>query len=189
MKNIIFACLLGCCVSGTAVAQERKNEIAVSWLPHTLAAPISGAQLSYFRYIYSWYHVGIVAFDWSLRKSYSDGTIAYKDREQMKSINFVTRFATPDRFWVGAYSQIGVSLARRRYSVDIDGARIPISRLNERWIGGLWGAGLFVNISSGIKVGAGVNIQTSFKIINQPGSPFRPQPQSGNFDLTLGFKF
>jgi hypothetical protein len=196
MKKLIITALACCSLWATVTAQQYKNELSVSWLPVTFdGESVVGLQASYFRQLRPWYHVGVSVFRFGSEYSYSydSGSGSYGD--YFYGLNLMHRFSTSERGVVGAVSQIGLSFYTNRYFSEnirfVPGIPVSRSRFESRdKVGGnIFNVGVFVKPTKRLKLTAGMNIYTSWVLIDTTTTYFEFTGMAGCFDLGAAWRF
>jgi hypothetical protein len=197
MKKL-YTILLLCGFSLGIHAQQHKHEIGLSWLPVNPNGQPNGFQVSYFRHLRPWYHVGASAFHFGTSESYTynfNGTGSYYYADTYRGITLTNRFVTAERYRIGAYFNLGLAMYRSSYVSESSNNFPPtppsFSRFQAKYsvLGNVFGGGVYVKPHQRLKISAGINLFLSWIESDQTGTEVEPYWETGCFDFNVAWQF
>jgi hypothetical protein len=199
MMKKLYTLLLFCSFSALLHAQQRKHEIGVSWLPVDPTDQSNGFQVSYFRHLRPWYHVGASAFHFGISESYSyndfNGYGSYYYDDKYSGVTLTNRFITNERYRVGAYFNLGLAMYRVSYISESSNNFPPtppsFSRFEDKYsvVGNVFGGGVYVKPHRRFKIGAGINLFLNWIESSQTSTYIEPFWEAGCFDFNVAWQF
>jgi hypothetical protein len=196
-----YTILLLCCFSALLHAQQRKHEIGISWIPVDPTLQPNGFQITYFRHLRPWYHLGVNVFQFGNSDFYSYGNGIYGTyssyyADEYSGIALTNRLTTAERYRLGAYFNVGLAIYKAKLvyeDIFTDPTMtIPsIRRSEDKYlaVGNIFSGGIYVKPHQRLKISAGVNLFLNWIEIDQTSTYIEPFFETGCFDFNVAWQF
>jgi hypothetical protein len=191
----LFILVLFCSFTTLLHAQQRKNEVSVSWMPVDPPEQSRGFQITYFRHLRSWYHLGGSIFHFATLGNIA-GSSFYTDKYH--GITFINKFTTSERFRIGAYFNCGIAVFRANsvqlrtsFPVRPITTTLTTFRFEDKYFvgGNLFSGGVYVKPHKRFKIGAAINLFLNWIEIDQNSTELEPYFETGCFDFNVAWQF